>query len=171
MVKKVDIEKTKEDYLKFIESYKTVILNMLDDQGHPFSSTAPFVEKDGKLYIYISQVAEHYRFIENSEWIDVMIAADESETANPFATERVRFRCRPKNIGNEGHEEVFALFNAQFNEKLLDMLRGLDFSLFELTPAEGRYVVGFGLAFDISIDGTVFEHVVIDKEKKPGAAV
>lgn len=171
MVKKVDIEKTKEGYMKFVESYKTVVLNMLDDQGRPFSSTAPFVRKDDKLYIYISQVAEHYHFIEKSEWIDVLIAADESATENPFATERVRFRCAPENIGNEGHDDIFELFDTQFNAKLMEMLRGLDFSLFELTPAEGRYVVGFGLAFDISIDGSVFEHVVIDKEKKPGAAV
>lgn len=48
----------------------------------------------------------------------------------------------------------------------MDILRGLDFSLFELTPFEGRYVVGFGLAFDVTIDGKTFKHVVVDKKSE-----
>ena len=48
---------------------------------------------------------------------------------------------------------------------MMDVLRGLDFSLFELTPLQGRYVVGFGMAFDLDIDANVFTHVVVDKKK------
>ena len=166
MVKTIDVEKYKESYLNFMETRKGLILSMLDGEGKPFTSCAPFVKKDGKLYIYISQVAEHYYHMENSEWVDAMMIADESETKNPFATERVRIRCTPKNIGNEGHDDIFDLFNLQFDSKLLDVLRGLDFSLFELTPSMGRYVVGFGMAFDASISGDVFTHVVVDKKNK-----
>ena len=52
---------------------------------------------------------------------------------------------------------------------MMTMLRGLDFSLFELTPDMGRYVVGFGLAFNTNLDGSIFEHVVVDKNNKAGA--
>ena len=135
MTKAIDIEKTKEGYLEFVEEHKNIVLNMVNEEGRPFASCAPFVKKNGKFYVYISQIAEHYRHLENSEWIDAMIIADESGTPNPFATERAR--C-------------------------------LDFSLFELTPTQGRYVVGFGLAFDVDIDGDVFEHVVVDKKNKAG---
>lgn len=166
MVKKVDLAENRENYLNFLDTRKTLILNMLDEEGKPFSSITPFIKKDGNLYIYISQVADHYRHMENNEWIDAMVIADESETKNPFATERARWRCRPTNIGNEGHDDIFALFNSRFNANMMDVLRGLDFSLFELKPSSGRYVVGFGLAFDIDIDGQVFNHVVVDKKKK-----
>ncbi|VDG93687.1 heme oxygenase, HugZ family [Lysinibacillus sphaericus] len=166
MAKAIDLEKYKKSYLEFMETRKGLILSMLDGEGKPFTSCAPFVKKDGKLYIYISQVAEHYYHMENSEWIDAMMIADESTTKNPFATERMRMRCTPKNIGNEGHDEIFELFNTQFDSKLLDVLRGLDFSLFELTPSMGRYVVGFGMAFDANISGDVFTHVVVDKKNK-----
>lgn len=166
MVKTVDLDKNKENYLNFIESRNTVILNMLDEEGRPFTSCAPFVKNNGKLYIYISQVADHYRYMEKSEWIDAMLVGDEADTKNPFATERARWSCTAVNIGNEGHDEIFSLFNSRFNENLMDVLRGLDFSLFELQPAKGRYVVGFGLAFDVDIDGHVFSHVVVDKKKK-----
>ncbi|KAA0942105.1 heme iron utilization protein [Sporosarcina sp. ANT_H38] len=166
MLKKpVDLEKNKEKYLQFVASRKNLILNLLDDNGKPFSSYAPFVKKDGKLYIYISQIAEHYNFMEKSEYVDAFLIADESATVNKFATERVRWSCIPNNIGNEGHDEIFELFNTEHGAKMMDVLRGLDFSLFELTPLQGRYVVGFGMAFDIDIDANVFNHVVVDKKK------
>lgn len=165
MKKTVDIEKHKEKYLQFVASRKNLILNLLDDEGKPFTSCAPFVKKDGKLYIYISQIAEHYDFMENSDFVDAFLIADEAETKNQFATERVRWACTAENIGNSGHEEIFALFNIDHGEKMMDLLRGLDFSLFELTPAQGRYVVGFGLAFDLDIDANVFTHVIVDKKK------
>lgn len=166
MAKQIDLEKYKEKYIQFAASRNNLILNMLDEEGNPFTSCAPFVRKDGKLYIYISQVADHYRYIENSDKIDAFLVADEATTKNPFATERVRWRCTPKNVGNDGHDDIFQLFNDNFKASLMDVLRGLDFSLFELTPELGRYVVGFGLAFDVDIHADVFKHVVVDKNNK-----
>jgi len=46
----------------------------------------------------------------------------------------------------------------------MELLRSLDFSLFELTPIEGRYVVGFGKAFTIDIAKDTLIHVVVDKK-------
>lgn len=166
MKKAVDLEKNKEKYMKFVQQKQTLVLSMLDDQGHPFTSCAPFVQKNGKLYIYISEVAEHYHFLEKNEWIDVLLIADEAVSKNSFATERARWNCIPQNIGNQGHEDIFHLFYEKHGKAMVDMLRGLDFSLFELTPENGRYVIGFGLAFDVDITGDTFVHVVVDKDNK-----
>lgn len=169
MRKPVDVEKHRNNYLQFVKGRNVLILSMLDDEGKPFSSCAPFVKKNDKLYIYISQVAEHYHFLEQNNDVDVLLIGDELTTKNAFATERVRWRCKTKNIGNDGNEAIFDLLKEQSNTSLIDMLRGLDFSLFELTPVQGRYVVGFGLAFDLNLDGSKFVHVVVDKENKAGA--
>lgn len=165
MKKPVDLEKNKEKYLQFVESRKNLILSLIDDEGKPFSSYAPFVKKDGKLYIYISKIAEHYDLMEKNDFVDAFLIADEYSTPNKFATERVRWTCTSINLGNEGNEDIFAMFNADHGTKMMDVLRGLDFSLFELTPLQGRYVVGFGMAFNIDIDANVFTHVVVDKKK------
>ncbi|QEY22467.1 heme iron utilization protein [Psychrobacillus sp. AK 1817] len=165
MKKPVDIEKNKEKYLQFVESRKNLILSLIDGEGKPFTSYAPFVKKDGKLYIYISQIAEHYGLMEKNEFVDAFLLADESATVNKFATERARWTCTSINLGNEGHEDIFELFNTAHGSEMLDVLRGLDFSLFELTPLQGRYVVGFGMAFDTDINANVFTHVVVDKKK------
>lgn len=168
MAKQVDLDKQRNNYLNFLNGKKSVVLATLDEEGNPFTSTSPFVQHNGKFYIYISEVAEHYRYLEKTTLIDVLFITDEANVKNTFATERVRFRCTANNLGNEGNEEVFALFDEKFEPSMMKLLRGLDFSIFELTPIKGRYVVGFGLAFDTSVDGLEFKHVVIDKEKKPG---
>lgn len=166
MRKPVDVELNKEKYLEFVAKKKNLVLGLTDNQGRPFISYAPFVKKDGKLYIYISQIADHYTYMENNEYVDAFLIADESETNNKFGTERVRWLCTSQNIGNEGHEDIFELFNQDHGASMMNLLRGLDFSLFELTPLEGRYVVGFGLAFDLDLEANIFNHVVVDKKKE-----
>lgn len=170
MKKPVDVEKARENYLTFINDRKNCILSLIDNDGKPFISYAPFVKKDGKLYIYISQIAEHYGYMESNDFVDVLLIADESATNNKFATERVRWSCTALNIGNEGNDEIFALFNEAHGEKMVDLLRTLDFSLFEMEPQQGRYVVGFGMAFDIDVEANLFQHVVIDKKKEQPTA-
>lgn len=165
-MKPINIEKEKENFIAFMERKKSCVLSMMDDEGQPFISNAAFVKYGEAFYIYISSIAEHFNFINKSEVIDLMLVADESDTHNHFATERARFKCVPKNLGNEGNEEIFAEFSKVHGDKMMSMLRTLDFSLFALTPKEGRYVVGFGKAFNVTISGTLFEHVVIDKKKE-----
>jgi putative heme iron utilization protein len=165
MNKPVDVEKHKDSYLQFVANRKNLILNLIGDDGRPFTSYAPFVKANGKLYIYISRIADHYRYMESNEYVDVLLIADESATTNKFATERVRWSCTSVNIGNEGHDDIFVLFNNDHGAKMMDMLRGLDFSLFEITPLQGRYVVGFGMAFDLDLEANIFNHVVVDKKR------
>lgn len=165
-MKQIDMEATKQRYLDFVESRKTLVISSLDEYAIPFISYAPYVKKDGKFYIYISKISDHYRYVEANDRIHVMLIADESESQNVFARERARWSCSTKNLGNAGHEDIFALFNETFNAKLMEMLRGLDFSLFELSPLSGRYVVGFGQAFDVDLPGDVFNHVEVDRKDK-----
>ncbi|TCZ80903.1 heme iron utilization protein [Paenibacillus albiflavus] len=165
-MKPIDLVATKQRYKEFTDSRKSVILSTLDAEGVPFISYAPYVKTDSHIYIYISKISDHFQYVNDNERIHVMMIGDESETPNAFARERARWVCSTANLGNEGHEEIFELFNDKFGEKMLNMLRGLDFSLFQLTPHEGRYVVGFGQAFDTDLNGDRFDHVVIDKKDK-----
>lgn len=158
-IKPMDIAVLKENYQNLVSSMKSIFLSTIALDGSPFLSYAPFVEHDGKVYVYLSQIAEHYRNLEANPAVDVMLAADESATKNIFARERARFQGIAVNVGNEGYEEVFAKFEAKFGAPTFKMLRTLDFSLFELTLSKGRYVIGFGQAFDVDFAGEHFEHI------------
>lgn len=134
--------------------------------GAPFVSYAPFVTRDGRFYLYVSRIAEHYWHLAASDTVSVLLVADEADSPNLFARQRVRFACQVTRLDDAGdHEELFEQFRGRFNASLIDLLRTLDFSLFELTPSSGRYVVGFGKAYDVDLDGSRFEHVVVDKRK------
>jgi len=161
-MKQIDIGTVKEQYLSFTESLKTLMLSTISEDGKPFVSYAPFVKQNGKLYIYISKIAAHFGHMENNPTVDVMLIEDESQSANLFARQRARFVCTAANIGNDGHDGIFSLLEQSFGKAMITMLRGLDFSLFELTAKEGRYVAGFGQAYDIDLNGERFDHVARD---------
>lgn len=165
-MKTINLEQKKEQYLTFLNTCKTIVISSKDEQDQPFISYAPFVKHDGKFYIYISKISDHYQFIEQSELVHIMLLADEKDSPNIFARERARFQCTTENIGNDGHEVIFDLFDMTHGKPMMDVLRGLDFSLFELIPQEGRFVVGFGQAFEVDISGDRFIHVVVDKKEK-----
>ncbi|MED4453920.1 HugZ family protein [Metabacillus fastidiosus] len=165
MEKQIDIVKRKEQYLQFIDKCKTVVISSKDENGDPFTSYAPYVQHNGKFYIYISIITDHYKFIEANNLISIMMLKDEQDAPNLFARERARFQCIAENVGNDDHEEIFAKFESIHGTPMMGVLRGLDLSLFELTPKSGRYVIGFGQAFDIDLTGDKFEHVVVDKNK------
>lgn len=160
-------DKALDDYRAFLSTRKTVVIATRDENGDPFLSIAPFVVHDDAVYVYVSEVADHYAYLRDAQTVRILIHGDESAAANVFGVERVSFVCDVAQTPEEGHDAVFEKFAEHTNAKLVETLRGLDFHLFRLTPQAGRYVVGFGKAFEVSFDGGRFEHVVIDK--KPGA--
>jgi len=165
MQKQLNIETFKQKYVDFINETKTIVISTKDRNGDPFISYAPFVKHEESFYIFISKISDHYQFIEDNENIYIMLIADESKSPNLFARERARFQCTSENIGNEDQEEIFDKFEQIHGLPMMNMLRGIDMSLFKLTPSEGRYVIGFGAAFDVDLAANKFAHVVVDKNK------
>ena len=157
MKKEIDFAEQQQASQTFLQTQKTVMISSITAEGTPLISYAPYILNEGKLYIYISRISDHYASIQQSECIQGMLIADEVHSPNLFARERLHFVCRP-------HESIFQKFEEKFKKPMIDLLRGLDFSLFELTPLEGRYVVGFGKAFDVNLLENTISHVVIDKK-------
>ncbi|HLQ81984.1 MAG TPA: pyridoxamine 5'-phosphate oxidase family protein [Bacillota bacterium] len=168
----IDVDTERAGYHDFLDSRRTMVLSTTDADGHPFISYAPFVVHDGSFHVYVSRIAEHYWHLVNLDRVSGLLIADEKDSPNLFARHRVRFECAVTRLDDpdEGtdtdpHEDVFALFAERFNASLITLLRTLDFSLFRLTPLSGRYVVGFGKAFDVDLAGSRFDHVVVDKRQ------
>ena len=168
----IDLDTQRAAYHEFVASRRTLVLSTTDPDGRPFISYAPFVVHDGQFHVYVSRIAEHYWHLVNNDRASALLIADEADSPNLFARHRVRFDCTVTRLDDPGesdhgdtHEELFAQFRDRFNASLIDLLRTLDFSLFRLTPSAGRYVVGFGKAFDVDLDGARFDHVVVDKRR------
>lgn len=130
-----------------IKNNKTLIISSLDKENNARISYSPFVYMNNNLYIYISKVAEHYNNILNNGNISVMIIEDEKDAKVTFARNRVSFSGKAARI--EDNEEIFEEFSKKQGENIMNMLRKMDFNIFEIVIENGRYVEGFGKAFDI----------------------
>ena len=134
----------------------------------PDISYAPFIWRDGVFYIFISELAAHTRNLMANESTSVMFIEDEAGNRNPFARRRVSFICRAGQVERDAVEfsPVLAELEQAFGPTV-GVLKGLsDFRLFALQPVSGRYVVGFGKAYDIDLADFSLRHVGPDGLKK-----
>ncbi|ODG92340.1 MULTISPECIES: pyridoxamine 5'-phosphate oxidase family protein [Bacillaceae] len=142
-------------YEKLQSECKTLMINSMDHKGDPHISYSPFVIYEGNFYIFISKIAAHFQHLENNKFISIMIIADEATSPILFTRERIRYKCTPEFVGNVDKEHIFEKFVKNHGDQMIEVLRGIDLSLFKLTPIEGRFIAGFGQAFDINpIEGT-----------------
>lgn len=146
-----DLEKLKVQLEQFKETRKSVILGTVDAQGNPLASYSPYVESNGKIYMYLSELSEHKQNIIQNKVVSVFYLEDES-TAKMIA---VRERLTYKGIGSVVEDkEIEKFIQNLFVEKhgktyeTLPAMHG--FSLIEVELGLGRYVFGFGNAYEVN---------------------
>ncbi len=149
--KQTEPENLSQEIQKHMDSLKTAILATVDKDGFPCASYSPFVSIEGKNYIYISKIADHYSNLENNSKLEVLFLADEATSKILTARKRVRFKATakklPRNIENFEH------IMDKFQENMVNTMKMIrtmgDFNLFEINFTEGSYVKGFGQAYKI----------------------
>lgn len=151
-----DHSKIISEVIDFKHSFKSVVLATLNDDNTPVASYSPVFHINGKTYIYISSIAEHHSNLKANAKADVLYLQDENEAKNIALRKRLRYSAKALFIPRNSD-----VFNAVMNEgckgdKTLSMIRGFsDFDLVELELGDGRFVKGFGAAYDIKKDGSV----------------
>ncbi|OAB55669.1 pyridoxamine 5-phosphate oxidase [Leptolyngbya valderiana BDU 20041] len=149
------LETAQLQYRDFVRSLRSLMLSTVDTSGKPHASYAPFVtDETQNFYIYISGLSSHTKNLLANPQASILLIEDESKTEEIFARRRLSFECRVATIAR--NTEVWNRTLDRFRERfgaLIDVLRNLeDFQLFVLTPVSGRFVVGFGAAYDIDPD-------------------
>lgn len=133
------------------------VLATINEAGRPLASQSPFaLDSDGNFLVLVSKLAEHGRTLEQERDINIMLMEDESGLANPFARERLNYNCTVEQLtlGSAARAEGEQLLSARFG-RFVDALIALpDFTMYRLTPVDGRYVAGFGAAYAIA-DGEI----------------
>ncbi len=151
--KSLDIESIQREMQEFMQGFKSVCLASLHPQGNVVCSYAPLIQAFGEYYIYISEVSEHYASIAaNPKNVEVMFLEDEKEAHSAILRKRVRFKTNVVFIERgELFDRVYDVFEEQnaFNASLKTIRKMLDFHLIKLEFQEGRFVKGFGAAYDI----------------------
>ncbi len=146
----------------------SVLLSTVNGDGFPEISYAPYIEDEGRFYIFISGLAAHTKNLLDHGMVSVMFIEDESLADHPFSRKRLTYRCSAMVISRDTDrfDNLLDRFESRFGN-LIQTLRSLtDFRLFELTPDKGRYVAGFGKTFEIEYPDNRYQPVTESSLKK-----
>ncbi|MEH1884192.1 HugZ family pyridoxamine 5'-phosphate oxidase [Nostoc sp.] len=165
-------EDIQAEYEKFPEKFESVIISTVSAQAIPNASYAPLVMDDSKnIYIYVSGLSTHTKNLYANPHVSVLFIEDEAKSNLIFARRRLSFDCTATLIERETDKwnQIVEQFQGRFGQ-IIEVLRGLsDFRIFQLTPSEGHFVVGFGGGDRISGDNLHrLVQIAGDADKKQG---
>lgn len=153
-----------EQYKALLEHTRSLQLSSLKGD-QPETSYAPFIRQDQKFYIFVSDLASHTANLLSHPKAGIMLIEDEGHVRNLFARKRITFSCKVEQVAVDSAE--YPLLLDRMEQRLgsvLAMLRTLpDFRLLRLTPLEGRFITGFGKAYEIDPDTDQLLHIGADR--------
>ena len=153
-----------EEVINLVHARKSLLLATVCEDGSPYASYAPFAIGEQCLYILISDIAVHALNLAREPRASVLVIEDEDNCEELFARIRVNYRVVAEQIETgkiEWHNAVAKLV-ARHGERPGKLSELADFRLFRLTPQSGRYVKGFGRAYDL-VGGTLAGEAVNPK--------
>lgn len=165
--KQVDLKSLAAQAETLEVSFNTLLLSTLGAEQHPSLSYAPYVRIGNRYYVFISELSDHTQHLIADSKCSIMFIKDESDSRNLFARERLIYSCQAEKIDrySDFGAEVLGLMQEKLGETV-GVLRQLgDFRLFQLSPTSGRYVVGFGKAYNINGQTRGFSHIGPDQLK------
>lgn len=157
--KTMEYDVIRQEMIDFRDAFKSVVLASVSQDGQAIASYAPLLRFEDRFFIYISEVAEHYSSIKaNPNAIEVLFLEDEASAKSVILRKRLRYRAKAI------FREKDALFDQIFDEfetnnpsagGLKSIRKMGDFHFVELLLEEGRFVKGFGAAYDVDAQGNV----------------
>ena len=139
---------------EFRDSRLTLQLGTLNKDGKPHTSYAPFAFSENGYYILVSDLAMHGQNLKHSDAVSIMMIEDESTARSIFARRRLSFDTHATLIERDTPQwqEGIGRMQTRLGSMVEDLSQLGDFRLYRLNPLMGRYVKGFGKAFNVSGD-------------------
>lgn len=157
------LDSIKNEIEAFRAEFGSVFLASIDKNGNPLATYAPLIQANNKCYIYISEVADHYESLKhNSNKLEVAFIEDECKAKSIILRKRLRYKSEAVFIkrGSKEFEEALNELESSMNGaggvKIIREM--IDFHLVELRFKNGRFVKGFGQAYDLLENGSI-KHV------------
>ncbi|MEM8544441.1 MAG: pyridoxamine 5'-phosphate oxidase family protein [Cyanobacteria bacterium P01_H01_bin.119] len=139
-------------YQQLPERVQSAMLATVNAKGVPNASYAPFVrDNQCSFYLFVSGLSPHTQNLAQTGKASLMLIEDEANASQIFARQRLSYDCSVSLVPREsdGWSAIADRFEARFGG-LVQTLRGLgDFRIFQLSPYQGRFVMGFGAAYQV----------------------
>ena len=148
--------------LEFIQQFQSVLIGTSDSNGEPDVSYSPIIYHSSRFYILISQLSPHTKHLYQRPTAALLFIEDERDSEQIYARRRLNFSCTAQPCTRDGQtwRTLIPMFRNQFGS-IIDTLIVLDdFVLFQLQPIQGKWVTGFGLAYEFrGMDFSEPEHL------------
>ena len=137
---------------EFREKCQSLLLATLDENNVPNVSYSPFALGENGYYVLVSDLARHGKNLKQQQSVSIMMLEDEQSSKSIYARRRLSFDTQAHTVERHSDEWQSAIVALRERHgEIIDNLSQLgDFNLYRLMPDTGRYVKGFGQAFDIS---------------------
>jgi len=147
----VPLEKVLAEFHEFNKSHHSVILGTVNGNGDADTSYAPVLQKDGKFYVYISELAAHTPNLLNHLNASLLFIEPEDKATNLFKRQRstIRVLAEPIARGSDKFEAIMDDYAETFGKIMRNLSQSKDFHLLEMTPQHATYVRGFAQAYRV----------------------
>lgn len=164
-----------QEVLDFIHGRKSLQLATLAPDGLPYASYAPFAVGDECLYVLLSDIALHAVNLRQNPLASVLVIEDEDSADELFARKRVNYAVRAEllDYDSAGWHSAMDCLAERHGERPRNLGKHADFKMFRLRPLRGRYVKGFGKAYDLegeTLAGEAVHHLRDGHQERTNAA-
>ena len=137
---------------RLIRSTRVAALGTLHDGEPNLAMVAyAFAENFSAFYIHVSKLGKHTTDMENDPRVSLLITETDDRRADPQTLARVSIRGMAEILPrtDPGYTQVRNIYLERFPEA--EQLFSLgDFNIWKISPKGGRFVAGFGRAFNIA---------------------
>jgi len=159
-----DKEELRKEIDEFEAGFKSVVLGTVSKDGEIDVTYAPYTKYEGERYIFISEIGDHYdNLVHNTQKFEVMFLQDENEAASVLVRKRLRYNVTAEfQPRDEKFEAILDVFEEKMGHGIKVVRKMEDFHLVKLNVIDGRFVKGFGQAFNLK--GNEIIHMTGDKK-------
>lgn len=136
-------------------------------QGYPFGSVTPYMsDSDGKLYLYISDIAQHARNLNEDNRLSVTIY-DQADSGDQNESARITVVGDASVVDAELHDPMLERYVRLFPEAEA-YKQAHDFKLWQIDVKRVRYIGGFGKIFWLERDEWMSENAPWSADEAQG---
>jgi putative heme iron utilization protein len=142
-------------YRALPQRVQSLLLSTINADGTPHASYAPFVvDAEQRFYVITSGLSSHTQNLLRTGQVSLLLIEDEAAAQQVFTRQRIAYDGQATRLERDSAEWVARAdqLEDRFGE-IIQMLRSLaDFQIFCITPRRGRFVMGFGAAYEVNPD-------------------
>jgi putative heme iron utilization protein len=150
-----DTDSVRRDYLALRDQINSAQLATLTRDATPEASYAPCVWFEGDCFVFLSELASHTQNLKLNPSISLLLIEADAAAGNAFARKRISLFGSAQIVAraDDTYQTVIRDFYQRFGEvmKLIEPLP--DFHLFRIIVQRGRFIRGFGQAYELAGDG------------------